>query len=143
MVTTAKSHRRLPSSNSAIVVGAGLVGLPAALHLRHAGIDVSVIEAEHAGAGASWGNAGWLTPEIATPLPEPSILKTGVKALVSANSPLYVPIRADLNLLRFLTGFLRHSTAKQWRKGIDRKSTRLNSSHVAISYAVFCLKKKK
>src|SRR5699024_11706315 len=26
---------------------------------------------------------------------------------------------------------------------IDRKSTRLNSSHVSISYAVFCLKKKK
>src|SRR5207249_10977688 len=28
------------------------------------------------------------------------------------------------------------------RRGIDRKSTRLNSSHVSISYAVFCLKKK-
>src|SRR5690554_7473730 len=28
-------------------------------------------------------------------------------------------------------------------KFIDRKSTRLNSSHVRISYAVFCLKKKK
>src|SRR5699024_11941999 len=28
-------------------------------------------------------------------------------------------------------------------KSIDRKSTRLNSSHVSISYAVFCLKKKK
>src|ERR1039457_131465 len=28
-------------------------------------------------------------------------------------------------------------------KGIDRKSTRLNSSHLVISYAVFCLKKKK
>src|SRR5690625_7089693 len=27
-------------------------------------------------------------------------------------------------------------------RGTDRKSTRLNSSHVAISYAVFCLKKK-
>src|SRR5690606_41192990 len=27
--------------------------------------------------------------------------------------------------------------------GLDRKSTRLNSSHVKISYAVFCLKKKK
>src|SRR5207253_8798327 len=27
------------------------------------------------------------------------------------------------------------------RQGLDRKSTRLNSSHVAISYAVFCLKK--
>src|SRR5699024_11549295 len=32
-----------------------------------------------------------------------------------------------------------------WGKGyrLDRKSTRLNSSHVSISYAVFCLKKKK
>src|SRR5436309_4726311 len=29
------------------------------------------------------------------------------------------------------------------RNGGDRKSTRLNSSHVKISYAVFCLKKKK
>src|SRR5699024_11464865 len=28
-------------------------------------------------------------------------------------------------------------------RGVDRKSTRLNSSHVSISYAVFCLKKKK
>src|SRR5437879_10814942 len=29
------------------------------------------------------------------------------------------------------------------RTGLDRKSTRLNSSHRCISYAVFCLKKKK
>src|SRR5437660_7598888 len=31
----------------------------------------------------------------------------------------------------------------QCQAALDRKSTRLNSSHVAISYAVFCLKKKK
>src|SRR2546426_5717104 len=29
-----------------------------------------------------------------------------------------------------------------WLLGVDRKSTRLNSSHLVISYAVFCLKKK-
>src|SRR5690554_7989193 len=34
------------------------------------------------------------------------------------------------------------STRFGWRRGGDRKSTRLNSSHVRISYAVFCLKKK-
>src|SRR6266496_336169 len=35
--------------------------------------------------------------------------------------------------------------AASWNpgSGTDRKSTRLNSSHVEISYAVFCLKKKK
>src|SRR5437870_6702693 len=43
--------------------------------------------------------------------------------------------------LKFL-GFLYMSIAAQWIRAKDRKSTRLNSSHVAISYAVFCLKKK-
>src|SRR5690606_39397025 len=33
--------------------------------------------------------------------------------------------------------------APAWLRWLDRKSTRLNSSHVKISYAVFCLKKKK
>src|SRR5690348_17960877 len=57
-----------------------------------------------------------------------------------------------------LTGTLRHGrrwvlkhfeTAHQFNQrfhsvdGADRKSTRLNSSHPSISYAVFCLKKKK
>src|SRR3712207_7587353 len=32
--------------------------------------------------------------------------------------------------------------AKWWTTELDRKSTRLNSSHANISYAVFCLKKK-
>src|SRR5215813_14296373 len=34
-------------------------------------------------------------------------------------------------------------SARHARRRADRKSTRLNSSHVRISYAVFCLKKKK
>src|SRR6266540_5578449 len=43
----------------------------------------------------------------------------------------------------------RHSYHQSWlergqgQPGLDRKSTRLNSSHITISYAVFCLKKKK
>src|SRR5256712_3543239 len=37
----------------------------------------------------------------------------------------------------------RMSPSAQRRRPVDRKSTRLNSSHDQISYAVFCLKKKK
>src|SRR5690625_5684631 len=44
---------------------------------------------------------------------------------------------ADLVVELSIEGAL--ETELKWR---DRKSTRLNSSHVAISYAVFCLKKK-
>src|SRR5262245_48751507 len=44
------------------------------------------------------------------------------------------------NDLRINAGFLpRHNVEEE----VDRKSTRLNSSHLGISYAVFCLKKKK
>src|SRR5690625_5974229 len=39
--------------------------------------------------------------------------------------------------------FFVNSGSEATETAIDRKSTRLNSSHVAISYAVFCLKKKK
>src|SRR5258707_9487939 len=42
-------------------------------------------------------------------------------------------------LLSGVHGGLAHDVLEQ----IDRKSTRLNSSHANISYAVFCLKKKK
>src|SRR5438552_17896225 len=35
------------------------------------------------------------------------------------------------------------ATSSLWERESDRKSTRLNSSHQIISYAVFCLKKKK
>src|SRR5438309_5028898 len=35
-----------------------------------------------------------------------------------------------------------HHAEELWRVQRDRKSTRLNSSHSSISYAVFCLKKK-
>src|SRR2546422_5348345 len=44
--------------------------------------------------------------------------------------------------LRELGDFIRRQLRKSPRE-IDRKSTRLNSSHGYISYAVFCLKKKK
>src|SRR5690625_311449 len=46
--------------------------------------------------------------------------------------------KADLS---FAENFLYMLNGKE-AEDIDRKSTRLNSSHVAISYAVFCLKKK-
>src|SRR5690625_6661901 len=55
------------------------------------------------------------------------------------------PDNHTLHPVRFHRSFhhLPHTTAPFRIWSIDRKSTRLNSSHVAISYAVFCLKKKK
>src|SRR5207249_8159204 len=51
---------------------------------------------------------------------------------------------SPLRLLAFLPGVQSDNSNNFSLQGeVDRKSTRLNSSHVSISYAVFCLKKKK
>src|SRR5437773_8885764 len=46
------------------------------------------------------------------------------------------------DLLADLIDLWGESKATAFHNHIDRKSTRLNSSHITISYAVFCLKKK-
>src|SRR2546429_2968381 len=67
---------------------------------------------------------------------------------VDALGVIYVPLRPVLHAscaaiacrsLRGRVSWLQNAAVV----GIDRKSTRLNSSHGYISYAVFCLKKKK
>ncbi|TDB92591.1 FAD-dependent oxidoreductase [Actinomadura sp. 7K534] len=101
------------------VVGAGMVGLSTAWFLQEHGADVTVFDRDDVAAGASWGNAGWLTPGLATPLPEPAVLSYGVRAVLSPSSPVYVPPSASPRLLRFLAGFAAHSTAAKWRRAME------------------------
>ncbi|MFC5996288.1 NAD(P)/FAD-dependent oxidoreductase [Pseudonocardia hispaniensis] len=100
------------------VVGAGMVGLATAWFLQERGIAVTVVDRTGVAAGSSWGNAGWLTPGITTPLPEPAVLRYGIRAVLSPSSPVYLPPSADPRLLRFATGFARHSTAGRWKRAM-------------------------
>jgi glycine/D-amino acid oxidase-like deaminating enzyme len=100
------------------VVGGGMVWLATAWFLQESGAQVTVYERDRVAAGASWGNAGWLTPVLAGPLPEPAVLRYGLRAVLSPRSPVYLPLRADPALLRFLASFVRHSTPARWRRGM-------------------------
>src|SRR5436309_10558793 len=54
-----------------------------------------------------------------------------------------IETRSDSAMMRSRRfGFSAAQVARNCSRHADRKSTRLNSSHVKISYAVFCLKKK-
>ncbi|TCJ16215.1 FAD-dependent oxidoreductase [Rubrobacter taiwanensis] len=97
------------------VVGAGMPGLATAWFLQERGVRVTVLERERVAAGSSWGNAGWISPALTTPLPEPAVLRYGVRAALNPASPVYIPPRADARLLRFLLGFARHCTERNWR----------------------------
>src|SRR5438132_5736084 len=50
--------------------------------------------------------------------------------------------RQNLHRANFSQSIRPALLSRQGKEGTDRKSTRLNSSHTVISYAVFCLKKK-
>src|SRR5690625_6889504 len=76
-------------------------------------------------------------------------LEVHVISVLEATGPR-TNLQMTRNIMRELTDKLQPQMDKIAdefaREGItikDRKSTRLNSSHVAISYAVFCLKKKR
>ena len=107
-----------PHPKRVAVVGAGMIGLATGWFLQEHGVDVTVIDRTGVAAGSSWGNAGWLTPGITTPLPEPAVLKSGILAVMSPSSPVYVPPKADSNLARFVLGFTRNSTASAWSRNM-------------------------
>jgi len=92
-----------------------MLGLSTAWFLQEHGVAVTVFERAAVAAGASGGNAGWITPGLAAPLPEPAMLRAGLRALAARDSPLSIPLRADAGLVAFLGGFSRNCTARRWQ----------------------------
>src|SRR5690349_24050997 len=89
-------------------------------------------------------------PPRATLFPYTTLFRSqGFKAAVDPTNPKVVYAATGAGLFRSSNGGRSFANVKLPTgpcagKGLrDRKSTRLNSSHVEISYAVFCLKKKK
>src|SRR2546429_7307096 len=65
------------------------------------------------------------------------------KLVRAVKNPRVEPLRPPQRLIRLVQCVHRGLNALRREQGVlDRKSTRLNSSHGYISYAVFCLKKK-
>jgi D-amino-acid dehydrogenase len=62
------------AQHGALVIGAGIAGLSTALYLRRAGMDVSVLDPLPPAGGASFGNAGLLSPDTAVPIALPGML---------------------------------------------------------------------
>lgn len=103
---------------SAIVVGAGIVGLSTAWFLQERGVDVTVVDRAGVAAGASWGNAGWLSPGLAIPLNEPRVLRYGLRSLISPTAPLHIPITSSPRLWSFLARFAVNCRTSSWTRAV-------------------------
>ncbi|ELX8378816.1 NAD(P)/FAD-dependent oxidoreductase [Providencia vermicola] len=96
---------------SVIVVGGGIIGLSIALTLQADDIDVLLVEKDHIGAGASFGNAGHIATEQVFPVADPAILKAIPAMLFDPLGPLRLDWRYLLPLtpwLLRLLGNMRH-----------------------------------
>ncbi|HEX7323532.1 MAG TPA: FAD-dependent oxidoreductase [Mycobacterium sp.] len=103
---------------SAIVVGAGIVGLSTAWFLQERGVEVTVVDRVGVAAGSSWGNAGWISPALAIPLNEPGNVRFGLRSLLSSSAPLQVPLKPDPAVWGFLARFAAHSRRSSWRRAV-------------------------
>ncbi|WP_396928139.1 NAD(P)/FAD-dependent oxidoreductase [Mycolicibacterium sp.] len=106
---------------SAIVVGAGIVGLSTAWFLQERGVDVTVVDRTGVAAGASWGNAGWISPALTLPLNSPAVLRYGMRSLLDSTAPLHIPMAADSALAVFLLLF-----AANCRRSSGKRAMRAN-----------------
>ncbi|MFC3057907.1 NAD(P)/FAD-dependent oxidoreductase [Paenirhodobacter populi] len=93
--------------NSVIVVGAGVVGLSAAIAAQARGMRVTVIDREGPAAGASAGNAGAFAFTDIFPLASPRIFLKAPRWLMDPLGPLSLPPAYALRILPWLLRFTR------------------------------------
>jgi len=125
MSTTANKHVEVT------VVGAGIVGICCALSLQERGIKTLLIDRDEPGQGASFGNAGIISPWSVTPQAMPGVWKNIPKWLLDPDGPVAVQTKYLPKLLPWAIRFLRGANQGDVERISDAMET-LNRSNVEL-----------
>ena len=101
-----------------LVIGGGIIGLCSAYYLQKQGCQVSIIDQSHLNAGASYVNAGYLSPSHIIPLAAPGVMKKGLKWMFNPASPLYIKPRLELDFLKWVWAFHKSCNYNHVKKAI-------------------------
>lgn len=99
-----------------IVIGAGICGLSAAIWLRRAGHEVTLLDKTGPGAGASQGNAGLLAQWAVVPVNTPGVIATGLKYVFTPRAPLFLQWSYFPRLLPWLLKFAANANDRDTRR---------------------------
>jgi D-amino-acid dehydrogenase len=108
-----------PTHSDVLIVGGGVIGLACAYELSRSGARVTLIDKSDPGYGCSYGNAGWITPCFAMPLPMPGMLLKSIGWLTDPESPLYIKPEFSVTLFRWLLRFLLSMNRKQMLNSVE------------------------
>jgi len=105
-------------SKKTIIIGGGIIGLCTAYYLEKEGQKVIVIDKSDFSSGASYVNAGYITPSHLISLAAPGMINKGIKWMFNSASPFYVKPRLDIDFLKWTLAFKRSSTKAKVEKAI-------------------------
>lgn len=105
-------------SKKVIIIGGGIIGLCSAYYLQKEGCHISIIDQSNLDGGASYVNAGYLSPSHIIPLSAPGVMKKGLKWMFNPSSPLYIKPRLDADFLKWTWAFNKSCTDKHVKKAI-------------------------
>jgi len=101
-----------------VVIGGGIMGLCCAYYLHKEGHRVQVLDKSAMDGGASYVNAGYLTPSHIIPLASPGMMAKGIKWMFDSSSPFYLKPRLDPDFLKWAWQFHRSATPAKVNKAI-------------------------
>lgn len=105
-------------NKSVIVVGGGIIGLSTAYFLQKEGHQVTVLDKSNMDSGASYVNAGYITPSHIVPLASPGMISKGIKYMFNSSSPFYMKPRLDPDFIKWAWYFKKSSTKEKVRKAM-------------------------
>ena len=101
-----------------IVIGGGIIGLSSAYYLHKEGHKVTVIDKSNFSTGASYVNAGYITPSHIISLAAPGMINKGLKWMLNSSSPFYVKPRLNYDFLKWSWQFKKSATKAKVEKAI-------------------------
>lgn len=93
-----------------VIIGGGIIGLSTAYYLRKEGYQVTVVDKSNFTKGASYVNAGYITPSHIVSLAAPGMITKGLKWMLNPASPFYVKPRFEFDFLRWGLAFKRSAS---------------------------------
>ncbi len=100
-------------ADSAVVVGAGIVGIACAHYLAKAGLRVTVIDKGTIAGACSHANCGYICPSHVPPLTEPGAIGVALKSLGNPRAPFRIKPRFSPALWHWMWQFARRCTHRQ------------------------------
>lgn len=101
-----------------VIIGGGITGLSTAYYLHKEGHRVTVIDQSDFSRGASYVNAGYVTPSHIISLAAPGIITKGLQWMWNPASPFYVKPRLNADFLRWAWAFKRSANKKKVMQSI-------------------------